>query len=237
MKLSDVLQELALGELQNTPAVEVGNFEIQPLFVPRVIHAINSALTNFYSMFLLKESQLLIQLYKGMSHYYLDYRHAKSNHSVEDGGYIKYILDTDFEPFQDDVINILEVSSLDNISIPMDDITNKFGVYIPEFNCIKIPDNFNHTHLSVTYQANHVMIPLTEPANSRFMVNIPTAMKQAFYSYVACLTLHNMGGNNIQESNAYYAKYMTLMEGLKQQGIGVKSQVGINIKPYVNNWI
>ena len=51
MKFKDLVQDLALGELQSTPLVEVGTFEINPMYLPKLIQVINRSLEHFYSQF------------------------------------------------------------------------------------------------------------------------------------------------------------------------------------------
>lgn len=234
MKFNQLVQDLALGELQGTPLVETGEFQINAKFLPKLISVLNRSLEHFYSVFPLSEKQILIELKDGISHYYLDRQYAYSNHEVQG---IKYIIDNDLNPFDNDVLQVIEVSTIDGRSLAMNDIHSQFGVLIPQPNCIHVPYDLGIKQLSIVYQASHQVIPLSEPATSNMEINIPIAMHGAFMAYVACLVLQNMGGNKLNESNAFYAKYQTLMEVLKQQGIGIKTQTGTNIKPYIREWI
>lgn len=234
MKFKNLVQDLALGELQSTPLVEVGTFEINPMYLPKLIQVINRSLEHFYSQFPLKESQLIIQLVRGISHYYLDEEYALSNKTSKS---VKYIMDSDINPFHNDVLQIIEVSTVDGRSLAMNDIHAEFGILTPTPTCIHVPYDLGVNQLSVVYQATHQKIPLSEPATSEFNIEIPTAMVGAFMAYIACLVLQNMGGNKLNDSNAFFAKYQTLMELLKQQGIGNKPTTGYNIKPYIREWI
>ena len=46
-----------------------------------------------------------------------------------------------------------------------------------------------------------------------------------------------MGGEHLNESNALYAKFKTIIEELKLNGIGTVTQSGLNIKPKLRGWI
>ena len=46
-----------------------------------------------------------------------------------------------------------------------------------------------------------------------------------------------MGGEHLQESNALFAKFKTLTEELKLQGIGTVTTVGTNIRPMLRGWL
>lgn len=234
MKLKKLIQDLALGELQGTPLVETSSFQIQEKFLPTLIQVINRSLEHFYSVFPLQQGQVLIKLMNGVSHYYLDDAHAMTN---PDSTAIKYIMDTDAYPFPNDVLQITGVSTLEGCQLAIDDAYSAYGVLLPQPDCIHVPNDLDTTMLSVVYQAAHPEIPLTEGADSNFDVYLPKAMQSAFMAYVACLYLQNMGGNKHNDSNAFFAKYQTQMELLKQQGFGVVSQSGTNIKPYLREWI
>lgn len=234
MKFKDVIQDLALGDLEGTPAVEVDSFEIQLKYLPKVIHSINRGLEFFYSRFVLKESQLLVKLVDGISHYYLDSKYALSNHST-DG--IKYIIDNDLNPFNDDVIQILNVATLSGRELSIDDMYSGYGILLPEYNCIHVPMDIGEDYLSVVYQAGHKKIPLTEPATSSYEIELPKPMYSAFLAYVASTVLMNMGGTKVNEAALMYQKYEGLIRELINQGIGYKVQTGINIKPFIREWI
>lgn len=234
MKLKDLIQDLALGELQGTPLVELGTYDINPLMLPKLIQVLNRSLEHFYSVFPLSEKQILIQIIKGISHYYLSSQYAYSNKTVKG---IKYIIDNDLYPFKDDVLQIIAVNTIEGRTVAINDIRSSFGILTPEINCIHIPSDLGTNQLSVVYQATHAKIPLSEPAISEMEINIPTAMISAFMAYTACLVLQNMGGSKLNESNAFFAKYQTQMEMLIHQGIGYKHKTDINIKPYLRGWI
>lgn len=240
MKFKNVIQDLALGGLHSTPLVETGSLKINSLFLPKVIQALNRSLEHFYSSYELKVDTILIQLIDGISDYYLDSQYSYANYGTTG---VKYILDNDLKPFHDDVIQILAVGTLYGESLEIDDIHSPTGILLPEYNCIRVPydlytrlGNEKITELSVTYQATHQRIPLDEPENSHFNINIPIPFYDAFLSYVTYLVLRNMGGNKANDSNSYYESYLNQTTVLKSQGIGVKSQSGINIKPQLKGY-
>lgn len=233
MKLKELFQNLALGELSSSSLVEIGQFEIDRKQLPKVIHSLNQALEYFYSNFPLKTSEVVIEIMPSISRYYLDREYAYSNPNA----FIKYVCDTILKPFKNDVLHILAVRSMNGIGFDLNDDLSLTSVYTPEYNCIQIPANLKASHLIVQYQANHPYIPLTEPLDSNMQLQIPSSYRTALQTYVACLILQNMGGNHLNESNALFAKFKTLTEELKLQGIGTVVQNGTNIKPMLRGWI
>lgn len=233
LKLKDFFQNIALGELSGSPYVDVDSYEIDIKHLPKVIHSLNQGLEYFYSNFPLKTNQVIIERKSELSLYFLDSMYAYSNPDNK----IKFIVDTPEKPFEDDVLQITEVRTSSGSTLLLNDDLSYTSVHTPEYNCIRVPDAVMDKHLIVIYQANHRKVPLTEPRNSNFLINIPSSYQTALQTYVACLMYQNMGGKNIEISNALFAKFKTLTEELKLQGIGTVTQAETNIKPMLRGWV
>lgn len=235
MKLSDFLQDIALNELQGSSVVELTGFHINREHLPKIIQAINQSLEYFFSIFPLKQSQVIIKLHDAVSRYYLDSDYAMSNHSSDN---IKYIMDSEHEPFLDDVLLIQEVNTKDGYTLVMNDTFNPCSVQIPEYNCILIPDSVrHHKYLIVTYRAKHPRIPLDSSYDSKLTINIPASYNGALQSYVASIVYNSFGGAEYaQLGQFYYGKFKTMIEELKLHGIGEHSMLGLNIKPILRGW-
>lgn len=235
MKLSDFLQDIALNDLQGSSVVELTGYSINKEQLPKVIQAINQALEYLFSVFPLKQSQVIIKLQDGISRYYLDSDYAMSNHS---NLLPKYIMDTEHEPFIDDVLHIQSITTDNGYTLPINDVFNQVGIMIPEYNCIQISDGVRqHKHLVVTYRAKHPRIPLDTTYNTKLTINIPASFNGALQAYVASTVYNSLGGSEYaQLGQFYYAKFKTITEELKLQGIGEQSMLGINIKPSINGW-
>lgn len=233
MKLSEFFQNIALGELASSPYVQLNGFALDKEQLPRVIHSLNQALEYFYSNFPLKISQVIIERKVGISRYYLDADYAYSNPEQ----HIKYIVDTLENPFQNDVLHILSVKNTDGYEYPLNDSMAFNKIMTPEYNCISVDDYVKASHLVITYMAGHPKIPLTEPIDSNYRIQIPSSYRTALQTYVACLLFHNLGGDKVGVSNALFGKFRTLTEELKAQGIGTVTQTGSNIKPLLRGWI
>lgn len=234
MKLSTFFQNIAVNELKATSLIEPGSFTIEPTYLPTVIQSLNQALDYLFTTFRLKENQLILELRQGQSYYYIDEIYCKSNiNSSHD----KYICDTIEKPYTDDLVQILSVSQLDGKVLSLNDEFSPTGVHTPEYNCIHVPAINNNKHLVIVYQARHPVVKLTEPLDSNFVINIAPAYEVILQTYVACLLLQSMGGNNLQISNVFFAKFNTLLESLQRQGIGSNTISGINIKPQLGGWV
>lgn len=235
LKLKDFLQNIALGELQGSPVVEIGSWEINPDRVPQVIQALNQGLEYFYSNFPLRTNEVILKVTNGITRYYLDSDYAISSDNAN--GFVKYIMDTPDRPFQDDVLHITSVESTSGLHFTLNDANSYININVPEYNCVQVENSHGSEYLLVKYMARHPKISLTEPRDSNVRIYIPSSYETALQTYVACLVYQNMGGNHLQESNALYAKFKSITEELKLSGIGVLTQTGYNIKPHLRGWV
>ena len=97
MKLQHIIDSVRYGELTNISWDNKNR-------IPAIISFINQGLTDLYSRFPLMEKQLIIQQYPQISIYRLTRDFARTNFKSEQ--LHKYILDTPFEPFQEDILQI-----------------------------------------------------------------------------------------------------------------------------------
>lgn len=238
MRLKELFQNLALGELAGSPFVELNGYELDSTKLPRVIHAINQALTYIHTTFHIKQRQVVIQLKEAQANYYLDSDYAVSNHTSI---MPKYILDTESDKYTDDVLSILGVFGIDGTSFPLNDSYAIGSVFTPEYNCIQVPEDLKaagYRQLVVVYKANHTKININEPMDSRVTINLPSSYDSLLQSYVAYILYMNMGGDGqMNKGSQFFAKVNTLTAQLKEQGIGIITQTGTNIKPQLRGWV
>lgn len=235
MKLSEFLQNIALGELEGSNLIEMGGYEILPKHIPKVINALNQALDYFYSIFPLKENQLVIRLYPNISRYYLDKDYADTNLEAK----LKYIVDSPANSFENDVLQIQAVFTDNGTSLSINDPLTWSGVSTPEYNCIQVPEMTLNSckYLTVLYRAKHKRIPLNADPE-KVIVSIPSSFEGALQTYVASLIfMFTRGDDNKQLSNSLFGKFKTQVEELKLEGIGYKPVHGINIKPELGGWL
>lgn len=235
MRLSELLQNLALGELAGSSLVEIGQYQIKQSELPRVITFVNQALEYFYSNFPLKTNDCIIKLQDGITRYYLDSDYAIT--SIGLNNLPKYLIDSADKPFKDDVLHILDVSSISGISFTINDRYSDINVNTPEYNCVEVLHNLGQEYLKIQYQARHPKISINEHLDSNTKIHIPSSYETVLQTYIAVLVFNAMGGSHLQESNALFAKFKTLTEELKLSGIGILNDSVISIKPQLRGWI
>ncbi len=245
MKLDELFISLALGELANSSYVELNQLELNKNQLNRVINAINQGLTLIHTHLPLRHNQIVIQLHDNIGTYYLDSRYAKSN-TVSTAA-VKFILDTPSNPFKDDILNIIGVYNLEGQQYPLNDQYAIGSLFTPDYNSLMVPLAMWQNHkvpynvvdkLVLVYQADHPKIPLNEPLTSQMEIHLSPIYQSMLQAYVAHLLHMHIGSEqSINQSNQYFAKFNSLMQTAKEQGIGVITQTGINIKPILRDFI
>lgn len=236
MKFCDLVEELALGDLSQSPLVKCNTFEIQPKYLPTLIQHMNRALEHFYTVYPLRYHDLLVQLHPNQTRYKLTEEHLVL--PTEYPSIDKYILDT---KWYGDVIQISEIVSLDNREFSVADPYSCEGITFSEPDCIEVFQKIDFEKSSVLRlrcRIAHPRIPLSTSLSSPMEIELPRQLIGAFMAYVACLYLQSMGGAKLVESNTMYAKYKSLMEDIiTSGGAGISLEFGSNIFPKLNGWI
>ena len=245
MKLTELFTSLALGELANSSYVELNQLELNKNQLHRVINAINQGLTLIHTHLPLRHNQIVIQIHDNIGTYYLDSRYAQSN--TNSTAAIKFIMDTAFNPFKDDILNILGVFNLEGQQYPLNDQYAIGSLFTPDYNSLMIPLAMWKNHkvpynivdkLVIVYQADHPKIPLNEPLSSQMEIHLSPIYQSMLQAYVAHLLHMHIGSEqSINQSNQYFAKFNSLIQTAKEQGIGVITQTGVNIKPILREFI
>ena len=245
MKLTELFTSLALGELANSSYVELNQLELNKNQLHRVINAINQGLTLIHTHLPLRHNQIVIQIHDNIGTYYLDSRYAQSN--TNSTAAIKFIMDTALNPFKDDILNILGVFNLEGQQYPLNDQYAIGSLFTPDYNSLMIPLAMWKNHkvpynivdkLVIVYQADHPKIPLNEPLSSQMEIHLSPIYQSMLQAYVAHLLYMHIGSEqSINQSNQYFAKFNSLIQTAKEQGIGVITQTGVNIKPILREFI
>lgn len=195
MLLSEILDHLALGELDQRKITEDGC--ICPKYLPRVISTINLGLTELYKRFPLKQKELYIQLYPEISTYTISSKYAETN--TESTADPKYILDSADEPFEDDFIKIEKIVDEGGNQVPLNDPVEQLSVYTPAYNQIQVPMPEFENQLGIVYRAKHVKLStlITEPETVE--VDLPDFLLEPLLIYVAYklnINMDKLNGSN-----------------------------------------
>lgn len=213
MKLSTIFTQLTHGELSQLDIGGADGVGIQSCDYTKIVAHVNLGLVELYKRFFLKEAEVVIQQYDHIQTYYLEGKYAETSGSDEP---IKYIVDSVYQPFKDDVLKIEQV--FNELGIPL--IENQDGcmsclpgqgalhpIYTPSYNSIQVPQPEKENQMIVTYRASHeeILVPGLDPKTTE--VHLPPGLLEALVLYVGARVYAGMNADQNAEGNNYYAKF------------------------------
>lgn len=207
MNLRSLLSDLAYGELSNLAMATDLPGSIRDVDQPKVCRFINDGLHRLYSLFNLKERNVVIEQVDHITYYHLLTKFAESNMDSKEE--IKYIKDRQHEPFGDDVIRILEVRNEHGQLMPLNDMNHPRSLFTPQVNLtLQVPHPIEGMPLVITYQAKHSDVTLDKMENA---ILLPEVLHVPLRCHVAYQVYTSM---NTQEATAKAMEYLTRFDTL-----------------------
>ena len=204
MLLEDLYQRLSYGELNNLSMAADGNGSILESSQPRIVMYANEALVRLYTTFVLRTNSLIITPLDHVTNYHLKKRFAFSERDRSDEDFF-YIQDLDDEPFQEDVIKVLEVYDGTGAAVPLNDAEQPLSIFTPQTLMLQIPNAWNGQVLSLMYQASHPKLNHTNPHS---IIELPEVLHGALTAFIAHKVYSHMNTveatNKAQEHLAFY---------------------------------
>ncbi|MCZ3125909.1 hypothetical protein NYZ29_17295 [Acinetobacter baumannii] len=226
MKLSDIFDQLAYGELSQLALVADG--EIIPKDVNRIIAQVNMGLAELHKRFMLKRKTLTLQALDDVIRYPLLSKYAESK-----GAELPYILDKD-EPFSDDIIEILSVHDENGRELALNThqaMRNEYSVpevFTPAFNILRFAEDPVGKY-TVTYKAGHPQLAkITDVQGfdpSKVDIELPMTHLEALLFYIASRVITPINGTMNgapQEGMNYAQRFEQACMLLLQQGLDVE---------------
>lgn len=234
MTLQECLDRLARGKLSNLAICEKGN--VKPQEIPRVIDAVNEALERLHTQLPIREKSVIVELYEGRTEYPLTSEHSVRNMKGDiHDEYDYYIMDTEANPFLDDILVIQEVWDDLDRERPLNDPVHPLSVFTPEHNFISVNFSPDVRVLNVIYRAKHISLTAD---NLTDKVDIPSNLYGALLSYVAYLIHSNMNTElAVQNSQKYLAEYQSIIQEVIQNGTIAQDKLANGIKFFKRGWV
>lgn len=235
MNVEELLRRLSYGELSGLSIGNEGSGLIDEQARPKVIAYINEGLTRLHSRFLLREKALYIQQEEGVSNYHMLSKHAHSRAGQPGASEDLYIIDVD-DPFQDDLIKILQVTNSAGITIPLNDAENSKSYFTPQPNLLQIPAPKGGELLAIGYQARHQYIDYDDGAP--MLIELPYVLEEALTSYVAYKVFHHMNGpENSAKALEHQANYDRVCVEVADQDLVSQSTATTSAKFYERGFV
>lgn len=234
MLLQEVFDYLTYGELSQFFAGGLEDGGVQSSSYPKIIHNINMGLTELYKDLPLSTREVYLQLYDHIATYTLHSDYAESNTgSVQP---YKYILDSVYEPFIDNILILDSVFNEAGEEYPINESGQTYSVFTPSYNTIQVPFADSANTLSLVYRAAPTKVQIIGVNPATADVPIPPQLLPALISYVAH-KLH-AASNSVEEANLagmFYNKYKQQVAEVKLLGL-IQTETAINNKFWSNGW-
>lgn len=233
MNLNECLKQLSYGELSNLSWGNDGNGSIRLDKIPVIVQFINEALLRLHTRFALSKKCLFIELTENRTQYHLSSKHAYTNENSKEE---KFIRDTKENPYQDDLIKIMEVYTSTNHRLSLNNHSDYWSLYTPSFDILQVPYPVEGMALSVIYQARHPILDFEKCPEQE--INLPFVLEPAMKAYVAYLVYSQI---NTQEAVAnaqkYLVQYNNILQDVVDQDVISNSYSQTNTKFEQGGWI
>lgn len=224
MLLSEFFNQLAYGELSHLAMSDSGT-SIDVAEYEKIVSHVNLGLTEIYSRFDLKTDTVVIQQIPEFTRYVLDSRYAKSNPlNTDDQLFPKYIIDSRFYPFKDNIIKIETVEDELGVCWSINDEDCTGSVRIEGHNIIHTPFPSIEAALFVRYRAKPDNIVLGANDPDTIILDIPPQLHNALLAFVA----HRIfAGRDAQSAEAqiYLTKFLEICAFVENQGLVYKTDL------------
>jgi len=234
MKLTDIFLALAASELSTQTSLIDINTGVKPEHYPKIISHINLGLTNMHERFNIKLGDIWVRMIDGVGEYKLDSKHARTNTESTE---IKWIMDSPYEPFRNNIIKILEVTSEIGEPIPINDRTNDKSVFTPTQNSIQIPWKVHGDAVNIMYRASHNEIRLNDYNSIEDIeIDLPISYLEPLLYFVAYRHFAGVGGQSgTPTSLGYFQKFQARLQEIELNGVPNKD-LSISTDYYNNCW-
>lgn len=234
MKLREIFTQLTHGEMAQYFMGGVDTAGIHDERFAEVIPHINLGLTNLYTRFPLKVQEVVIEQYDQIQTYYLDRRFAQTNGDSAEP--IKYIMDSAYEPFVDNVLKIEQVINEDGREFFMNNRDEYWSVHTPAYNAVQVPFPARENQMIVIYRAGPEMIPLEAVDPELYDVALPQTLLEALLLFIAARVFSTRDTDEHHEGKAFMKKYEDACARYEIAGISQKDDTP-NTKLEKAGWV
>lgn len=199
MKLSELYERLSLGELSNLAMGESGSIREEDK--KKIVLHLNDGLLQLHTRFVLSTKVLLLEEREHITMYHFLRKYAESANCGEPN----YIKDLPSEPFEEDLIRVLQVFDAHGNERVLNDTDDPHSLFTPSPQTLQIPNPKERRPLQVVYQAKHKRI---DDIYHETEFTIPFVLEKALQSYIAYLIYSNMNGqDNKTNGQIHFAEY------------------------------
>lgn len=231
MLLSEFKGYLAYGELSQLNA---GALLTDATQYQRLITHINLGLIELYKRFPIKTSEVIVQLHEEITEYTIHSRNAESQMPIGGDSSRYYVKDSQYYPFRDDILSIIQVFNEDGMELPLNDVNKQYSLFTSSHNVIHHPYTDDDNAITVLY---HCIAPKlsTESMDDSVDIDIPQQFTEALLNFVAYRAFAAINMNSAEAVN-YYSKFEASCALINNLGLTQKA-IMTNTKLEDSGWV
>lgn len=245
MVLQDIFDQLTSGELRKTKlggSREIGKtISEDDYFI--ILPAINAAILAVHKRLPIRTESVTIVHYPHITMYKLDKRYARSN-TTSTAKY-KYIDDSEWMPFNNNVLSIQHVYDMGGHVLPINDKNDLDTVYTPNHNTVQYPypNDLDPSKVStqtfdVVYRASIDPVPMNfEGDPEDFELDMPYYAMDPLLAFIQSrLEIGMIRGENVQAEFAALSKFESACILIEKQSL-ITTETYTDTKVEDHGWI
>ena len=203
MLLSDLFDQLTVGELSQLSLSGIDDIGISSCNYIKVVPHIQLGLTELYKRFPINMQEVVVQQYDHIQTYELNSKYAETNQ--ESTTQTKYIKDSVFVPFVNNVLRIESIHDEIGRELFLNDSEKYWAIHTSAYNKIHVPLPEQENAMFVTYRADHDRIPIIGLVPQETEIHVPPGLLEALLFYVAGRVYSNLDSDG--SGNNFIAKF------------------------------
>lgn len=215
MYLREVLHQLSTGEFAQLAIGGTNESGILEKDWPAIVDHVNLALADLYTRFPLREETVIIQQEDEINTYFLQYKYAQTNLLSPEP--IKYIMDSVYEPFYENVLRVESVQDEDGQELFLNDETQTWSVFTPSHNSIMVPLPAKENAMLIKYRAGHPKLSREDVNPDTLEISLPMNLLQSLLLFIA-QRVHTVSpspeGSNL--GSTYLQRYLGSILGIER---------------------
>lgn len=235
MKLDELYCALARGVLSNLSMADKVAGTIKKDHQPTVVLHANDALRQLYSRFNLRQKEIILRQEDGITFYHLRKAYSESGYDPL-VGVQPYILDMNREPFQEDLIKLVDVFDSAGKPVPVNDNTNIHSIYTPQDKILQIPFPRTGMLLSLMYQAHHPELTCDE--DNPVDIELPWMLHSALYAWIGYQIHTTIGtAESVAVGSQFQNQWLERCQFMEDQNAAQTSVTQTNVRFAKNGFI
>ena len=217
------IKNLGITTLKNLDGsiVDQDTHEVLDKAIPELIAWINEGLTDIHTTYEILDT-LFIHIYESRTMYPL---RSKYNLSLKEylnpPIYSRFIWkgfteDGEVNAFNDNLAQIVAVYSHEGYRLPMNDASNMFSAFTPQYDVLQLPVNMLSGMVEVVYRANHPEVSYEDNTS----ISLPPSLYSALANYVAYRVHSTMNGEvAVANATKYLNDYRNVLNNAIKNGV------------------